>query len=131
MGSPVQFAVWREDMKTAMADATNFHAALAVASFYKASAHRNSPASSNLLLGGLRHKISSLASVRRRLQNDPSDLSVLPAILALGRAESYAGNHKATVLHLETAKHITNATRGLAKVPENVRNLIGLADTVT
>jgi hypothetical protein len=123
--------VWREDMKTAIADATNFHAALAVASLYKANAHRNSPASSNLLLDGLRHKVSSLASVRRRLQNDPLDLSVLPAILALGGAEFYAGNHKATVLHLEAAKHITNATGGLAKLSESVRNLIGIADTVT
>jgi hypothetical protein len=72
-------------MKAAIADATNFHAALAVASLYKANAHRTSPASYNLLLHGLRYEVSSLTSVRRHPQNDPSDLSVLPAILALGR----------------------------------------------
>jgi hypothetical protein len=123
--------VWKEDMKTAIADATNFHAALALASLYKANAHRNSPASPNLLLHGLRHKVSGLASVRQCLQNDASDLSVLPAILALGGAEFYAGNHEATVLHLKAARHITNVTGGLARLQENVRNLIGIADTVT
>jgi hypothetical protein len=98
---------------------------------YKANAHRTSPASSNLLLHGLRHEVSSLASVYQYLQNDPWDLSVLPAILALRGAEFYAGNHKATVLHLEAVRHITNATGELAKSPESVRNFIGTADTVT
>ena len=35
-GQSSAVVIWREDMKTAIADATNFHAALAVASLYKA-----------------------------------------------------------------------------------------------
>ena len=130
-GQSSAVVVWREDMKTAIGDTTTFHAALAAASLYMANLHRHSPASPNLLLGGLRHKASSLASLRRRLQNDPSDQSLLPAILALGGAEFYAGNYKATALHLEAAKYIADATVGLAKLPESVRNLIGIADSVT
>jgi hypothetical protein len=86
---------------------------------------------SPLLRAGLRHKILSLANVQQRLRKNPTDLSTLLTIVTLGGSEFYDGDVETTVLHLEAASRIVNANGGLTKVSTDLRNFIGIADSVT
>jgi hypothetical protein len=122
---------WRRNMEEGVQNEAFFHAILAQASSYMAAVRRHALETSPLLRAGLRHKILSLANVQQRLRKNPTDLSTLLTIVTLGGSEFYDGDVETTVLHLEAASRIVNANGGLTKVSTDLRNFIGIADSVT
>jgi hypothetical protein len=106
-------AAWYDDMKSAIADDSRLHALIACGLSFKSGLLPDVTSRSETAAEALKHKNTSMKTLRRRLANGVPESTAIPAVYQLCATEFYSRNPLACEVHLAVIKRLVDGIGGL------------------